>query len=296
MIFWSLSFIWYKDVFKFLSPFTTILFRLTISGAILFLVSFFAGKLQPVKKKDLKLFLLLALSEPFFYFIGESLGMQYVTPTMAAVMIALIPLFVPVFAFFVLKEQITRKNIVGIFISFGGVLLVILNNELRLVASLKGVMLMSVAVASAVAYSIFLRKLASEYNPLTLIAWQNSIGAVLFLPLVLIFEAPQLKTIDFTGGMWVPLLNLSIFASSIAFLLYTYGVQNLGAFRANIFTNAIPVFTAIFSFYMLDERLLPQNIFGIFLVVGGLVLSQLKPIKGLRKKQVKEEVHEISNS
>jgi drug/metabolite transporter (DMT)-like permease len=296
MIFWSLSFIWYKDVFKFLSPFTTILFRLTISGAILFLVSFIAGRLQPVKKKDLRLFLLLALSEPFFYFIGESLGMQYVTPTIAAVMIALIPLFVPVFAFFVLKEQIIRKNIVGIFISFAGVLLVILNDELRLVASLKGVMLMSVAVASAVAYSIFLRKLASNYNPLTLIAWQNSIGAVLFLPLVLIFEAPQLKTIDFTGGMWVPLLNLSIFASSIAFLLYTYGVQNLGAFRANIFTNAIPVFTAIFSFYMMHERLLSQNILGIVLVVGGLVLSQLKPIKGLRKKKVVEKEHEISNS
>lgn len=248
MVFWSLSFIWYKDVFEYLSPFTTILFRLTISGIILFLVSYFVGKLQQVKKKDLKLFLLLALSEPFFYFIGESLGMQYVTPTVAAVMVSLIPLFVPVFAFFILKEQIIRKNIVGIFISFAGVLLVILNDELRLVASLKGVLLMSVAVGSAVAYSIFLRKLANNYNPLTLIAWQNSIGAVLFLPMVLIFERSQLSTIDFTGKMWIPLLNLSIFASSIAFLLYTFGVQNLGAFRANIFTNFIPVLRPYFPF------------------------------------------------
>lgn len=297
MVFWSLSFIWYKDVFEFLSPFTTILFRLTISGSILFLASFFAGKLQQVKKKDIKLFLLLALSEPFFYFIGESLGMQYVTPTVAAVMVALIPLFVPIFAFFILKEQIIRKNIVGIFISFAGVLLVILNNELRLVASLKGVMLMSVAVVSAVAYSIFLRKLANNYNPLTLIAWQNTIGAFLFLPLVLIFEGSKLKTIDFAGEMWIPLLNLSIFASSIAFLLYTFGVQNLGAFRANIFTNFIPVFTAIFSYFMMNERLLPQNIAGIFLVVGGLILSQLKPIKKLRKKRnVRKKAHEVSYS
>jgi drug/metabolite transporter (DMT)-like permease len=164
------------------------------------------------------------------------------------------------------------------------VLLVILNNEFRLTASPKGIMLMSVAVVSAVAYSILLRKLAKNYNPVTLIAYQNSIGAVLFLPLVLVFEAPQLKTIDFTGGMWIPLINLSVFASSIAFILYTYGVQTLGAFRANIFTNAIPVFTAIFSFYLMNERLLPQNIIGIFLVVAGLVLSQLKPMNSFRKK------------
>jgi drug/metabolite transporter (DMT)-like permease len=284
MVFWSLSFIWYKDVYEFLSPFTTILFRLTISGVILFLISFVTRQLQHVRKADLKLFFLLALSEPFFYFIGESLGIQYVTPTVAAVMVSLIPLFVPIFAFVILKEQIIIKNIVGIVISFAGVLLVILNNEFRLTASPKGIMLMSVAVVSAVAYSILLRKLAKNYNPVTLIAYQNSIGAVLFLPLVLVFEAPQLKTIDFTGGMWIPLINLSVFASSIAFILYTYGVQTLGAFRANIFTNAIPVFTAIFSFYLMNERLLPQNIIGIFLVVAGLVLSQLKPMNSFRKK------------
>lgn len=286
MIFWSMSFIWYKEVYQFLSPFTTILFRLTISGIILFSVSYFTRQLQHVKKSDLKLFFLLALSEPFFYFIGESLGIQYVTPTVAAVMVSLIPLFVPIFAFFVLKELITAKNIVGIVVSFIGVLMVILNKELQIIASPKGIMLMSVAVVAAVAYSVILRKLASNYNPITLIAWQNSIGAVLFLPLVLIFEGPALKNIDFTSGMWVPLINLSVFASSVAFILYTYGVQTLGAFRANIFTNTIPVFTAIFSFFLINERLLLQNIIGIFLVVGGLVLSQLKPMNVLRKKRI----------
>ncbi len=296
MIFWSLSFIWYKDIYKFLSPFTTILFRLTISGLILFFISFITRQLQPVKKKDLKLFFLLALSEPFLYFIGESLGIQYVTPTVAAVMVSLIPLFVPIFAFFILKEQIIKKNIVGIIISFAGVLLVILNKDLQIIASTKGIMLMSVAVVGAVAYSIFLRKLAREYNPITLIAWQNSIGAVLFLPLVLIFEHNELSTINFSSAMWIPLLNLSVFASSIAFLLYTYGVQTLGAFRANIFTNIIPVFTAVFSFFMMNERLLLQNIIGIILVVAGLVLSQLKPMKVMRKRKVITYESEVSGT
>jgi drug/metabolite transporter (DMT)-like permease len=276
MIFWSFSFLWYKEVYHFLTPFITIFFRLTISAVILFFVSFITGHLQRVKKKDLLLFLLLALSEPFLYFIGESLGMLYVTPTTAAVMVSLIPLFVPIFAYVILKEQIIKKNIVGIFVSFAGVLLVIFNSELQLTASPKGIMLMSIAVVGAVMYSIILRKLASNYNPITLISWQNAIGAVLFIPMVLLFERSAIKTIDFTSGMWIPLLNLSIFASSVAFMLYTFGVQKLGAFRANIFTNAIPVFTAIFSYYFMNEKLSVQNITGIILVVGGLILSQLK--------------------
>lgn len=289
MICWSLSFIWYKDAYHFLSPFVTILFRLVISGAILFLVSFLTGQLQSVKVKDLKLFFLLALSEPFLYFIGESLGMQYVTPTVAAVMVSLIPLFVPIFAYFVLREQIIKKNIVGIFISFIGVLLVILNNELKISASPKGIALMSLAVVGAVMYSIILRKLAKDYNPLTLIAWQNTIGAILFLPLTLIFEYKELVSVDFTGGMWTPILNLSVFASSVAFLLYTLGVQNLGAFKANIFTNTIPVFTAIFSYYFIGEKLESRNVLGILLVVGGLVLSQMRPIAALRSSTRKRK-------
>lgn len=247
--------------------------------SMMIVVGVLTGRLQRVQKKDIKLFFLLALSEPFLYFIGESLGIQYVTPTTAAVMISLIPLFVPIFAFLILKEQIIAKNIVGIFVSFAGVLLVIFNSELQLTASPKGMALMSIAVVGAVIYSIVLRKLAKDYNPLTLISWQNSIGALLFLPLVIVFEGSELKNIDFTSGMWAPLLNLSIFASSVAFILYTYGVQSLGAFKTNIFTNSIPVFTAIFSYYLMDERLLLQNIIGIILVVAGLILSQLKPIK-----------------
>jgi drug/metabolite transporter (DMT)-like permease len=282
MVCWSLSFLWYKDVYHFLSPFVTILFRLTISGVILFLVSFLTGQLQKIKINDLKLVFLLALSEPFLYFIGESLGMQFVTPTVAAVMVSLIPLFVPIFAYFILKEQIIKKNIVGIFVSFAGVLLVILDKELRLSASPKGIALMGLAVVGAVVYSIILRKLAKDYNSLTLISWQNTIGAVLFLPLTLIFESKELVSVDFTSGMWVPLLKLSVFASSVAFLLYTYGVQNLGAFKANVFTNIIPVFTAILSFYLMGENLQERNIIGILLVVAGLVLSQMKSIKVLR--------------
>lgn len=46
---------------------------------------------------------------------------------------------------------------------------------------------------------------------------------------------------------------------------------------------------------MMNERLLPQNIAGIVLVVGGLVLTQLKPIKKIRARKLsKKKSNELS--
>jgi drug/metabolite transporter (DMT)-like permease len=284
MVFWAFSFIWYKDVYQFLQPFTTILTRLIISAALLFLVSASIGKLQKINFKDFKLILGLAVFEPFLYFVGESLGMQLVTPTTGAVIIALIPLLVPIFAYIFLKERLSVKNIIGVLLSFIGVLLVIITRDFELAASSKGLMLMGLAVIAAIFYSILLKRLTDLYNPLTLIAWQNLIGAVLFLPLVIIFDIKDWNPGMVSIGALIPILKLAIFASSFAFLFYSNAVQVLGAVRANIFTNLIPVFTAAFSFFFLNEKLILQNILGILLVIVGLVLSQLNSLNGIKEK------------
>lgn len=287
MVLWSFSFIWYKDVYLYLQPFTTIFTRLVVSSALLFLFSWWFKKLQRIKPEDYKLILLLAFFEPFLYFIGESLGMQIMTPTAAAVIIAIVPLLVPIAAFFILHEKLSVKNILGIVISFFGVLLVILNKDFEIKISLLGVLLMLIAVTGAVFYSILLKKLTDKYNPFTLITWQNTIGAVLFLPLVLIFDVKDWNMTMLSPKAAIPVLELAVFASSMAFLLYTNGVRKLGAVRANIFTNLIPVMTASFSFWLLHERLVFHNIVGIVVVIGGLVLSQLDSINTYRNKMFK---------
>ena len=281
MLFWSYSFLWYKDVYHYLPPFTTIFFRLLVSSVLLLIVSVAFGKLERIRKADIKYVFLLAFFEPFLYFVGESQGMLLVTPTTASVIVSVIPLLIPFFAFLFLKERVSIKNILGILVSFFGVLLVIMNRNFELTASGKGVMLMSVSVVSAIFYAIVLKKLAATYNPFTLITLQNTIGAVMFLPLMLYYDLPVLNTGMMTLQALIPILKLAIFASSIAFMLYTYAIQMLGAVKTNIFTNLIPVMTAFLSFIFLGEQLLVHNLIGILLVIGGLILSQTNPLKKL---------------
>jgi drug/metabolite transporter (DMT)-like permease len=48
----------------------------------------------------------------------------------------------------------------------------------------------------------------------------------------------------------------------------------MGISRANTFTNIIPVFTAVFAFFMVGEKLTIQNLAGMIIVITGLFLSQ----------------------
>ena len=52
-------------------------------------------------------------------------------------------------------------------------------------------------------------------------------------------------------------------------------MRNMGVTRANVFTNFIPVFTAIFSFFILGDKLSLQNMIGMAVVVSGLIMSQI---------------------
>ena len=282
MVFWGLSFIWSTQVFEYLNPTTTIFFRLIISSVFLGTI-LLVSKPQSLRdtkfgehKKNLKLFALAALFEPFLYFIFESYGLLNAAPVVSSAIIATIPLFTPIAAFFFLKERLTPWNIAGFIISFFGVIFMLLNKNLELTVSAKGVVFLFSAVMVAVAYSISLRKLTLLYKPLTITFVQNIIGMIYFIPMVFIMEKVTPSNIMSFNHYIVPLLSLGVFASSISYTLWAFAFSKLGAAKANIYSNLIPVFTAIFSCIIIGESLNIQKILGILLVIGGLILSQLK--------------------
>lgn len=292
MVFWGLSFIWSTQVFNYLNPTTTIFFRLIISCIFLGSILFLKGLNEPKEKglrvwqsiycsfskvkENLKLFALAALFEPFLYFIFESYGLLNSAPVVSSAIIATIPLFTPIAAFFFLKERLTAWNIAGFIISFFGVIFMLLNKNLELTVSVKGIAFLFSAVFVAVAYSISLRKLTLLHKPLTITFVQNIIGMIYFIPMFFIMENVSPSKISEISNYIMPLLSLGIFASSVAYTLWAFTFSKLGAAKANIYSNLIPVFTAIFSCIIIGEDINIQKILGILLVIGGLILSQSK--------------------
>ena len=275
MIFWGMSFVWSKIVLQYYDPITTVLLRLIISSIILFAGLKIFNRIQKLNKSDYKLFFLSALLNPFLYFLGENYGLQLTSPTISSIIIATIPLFTPILAFLIFKERLSKLNLAGLFISFAGVSYMMLNNDLTFTADPKGLMWLSLAVLAAVLYSVLLKKLASRYDAFMIIAMQNLIGAFYFLPFFLIFDVQKFLTITPNAELISSLLLLSFFASSLAFVFFTISSREIGISKTNLFTNLIPVFTTIFSFFLLNEAFETRKIIGMIVVIGGVLMSQI---------------------
>ena len=97
-----------------------------------------------------------------------------------------------------------------------------------------------------------------------------------FAPMVLIMERFEPSNFANVGGYIVPLVCLGVFCSAVAYALWAFAFSKLGASRANVYSNLIPVFTAIFSYLLAIEEMTAFKIIGILVVVIGLVLSQMR--------------------
>jgi len=268
MFFWSFSFVWFKIAFLGYNPLTIVIFRLTIAAVLITIIAALLKRLQKPTRRDLRLFILMAFFEPFIYFLGESYGLKYVSPTVAAVIVATIPLFTPLVVWFFHKEKVKWMNIAGLLLSFVGVGFVVLNGSFQLNSSPLGVGLEFMAVFAAIAYTIVLKNLASKYNTLTIIAYQNIIGILFFLPIWLIVDFNTFINTPFHAQAFRAIILLAIFSSTLAFVFFTQSVRQL----------------------ILKEELGFQKIIGIIIVVAGLFLAQIKR-KSKNRNDETVEVH-----
>lgn len=280
MLFWGMSFIWTSILLEHYQPVTIIFIRLIISSLFLFGAMAMIRPFPFIRKGDILLLVLSSVFNPFLYFLMENYGLKNTSPAIAAVIIAMIPVFSPLIAWFSFHEKLRWFNLAGILVSFAGIVIMLVTPDLSFSSSPAGILLLFGAVAAALLYSITLKKLSGRYAPLTIISWQNLTGILLFLPFFVIFEAREAVRIPLTLSIVSSFLFLAILASSLSYVFYVKSVKVLGISKANIFSNMIPVFTAVFSFFLLGEVFTAQKIAGIGVVILGVMLSEITRKKG----------------
>ena len=285
MLFWGFSYVWSKIVFEVYTPLTTIFFRLIISFVTLFMMMAILRQFERIRKKDWWLFMVTAIFNPFLYFIFESYGLLTVSATISAFIIATIPVFTPFVAYWIFREKLSAVNLAGLLISFLGVLMIVFNPDFSMAASPRGVALLFAGVASAIVYTVFLKKLALKYKPMTIIAWENIFGTLYFLPLFLVFDLKDVMGIVPPAKVVVTLFLLGIFASSLAYSLFAYIVKHIGISKGNLYSNLIAVFAALASYIVLGEQFSAFKLTGMAIIIMGVMLSQIERRKNGRSIQ-----------
>ena len=285
MLFWAGAGIAVKEALVVFSPLTLIVLRFTLAIVLMLLVGLlFRGHevlgLQRVEKRDIPLFVLGGLFQPFLYFIFETYTYQsFASPTIAEAMLSTQPIMAPILAFIILREKVTRNNVVGILISTVGMLLLLLvgANNFALGNSW-GVLLAIVTVSMSVGYTIILRRIPTRYSSLSIVFYVQLVALVLFYAVWGVFDRQSLQdTIAPLSADLSPVIAvgyLAVFASVTAFILFCYTVRQIGVTRANVFNNVRPVFTALLMWVIFDEQLPIWKWVGIVVIVIGLFISQ----------------------
>lgn len=290
MLIWAGAGIAVKEALIVFSPLTLIVLRFTLAVLLMLVVGLIFRRndilgLQLVAKRDIPLFLLGGLFQPFLYFIFETYTYQsFASPTIAEAMLSTQPVLAPIFAFLLLRERVTRNNILGILLSTIGMLLLLLvGSDTFSLGSPWGVLLAIVTVSMSVSYSVILRRIPTCYSSLSIVFYVQSFSLILFYVVwmimgeasTLFYNAAQLvqNTTQFLHS-GAAVLYLAVFASVAAFVLFCYTVREIGVTRANVFNNVRPVFTALLMWLIFDEVLPIWKLIGIIIIIIGLFISQ----------------------
>ena len=268
-----------------ISVFYFVFVRILLAGIILFLLNATRGRITRIHRKDLPKFLLLALFEPFIYFLCESYGLKETgSPTLSAMIIATIPLFSVVAGMLFFKEKVNLVNIIGIILSLSGICLVVMSKGQAGEHVIIGIILLVIAVISEVGHASVTKSLSANYSSQVIVMYQFLIGSVYLLPLFLTKGLDGFSMAYLSADVMYPIICLAFLCSSLAFSLWVSTIKSLGVAKSSIFSALIPVVSAIAAWLLGQEELNGRQALGIIISTIGVILSQ----HTLKKDRIKE--------
>jgi drug/metabolite transporter (DMT)-like permease len=183
------------------------------------------------------------------------------------------PALVLPFAFFLLKEPVTRRRLIAILVASLGVLAVIDPRSAQLSSSLflGNLSLLGAAITWAL-YSVLVRKVSSNADVLQ----ASAIMLLGGLPLTIPASAWEISTQGIgtiTPGIIGGILFLGIISTAIAMFLWNYAFARLPAGIASLTFFAQPVVGTLLGWFFLGEKITPLFIAGGVLIGIGIVIS-----------------------
>lgn len=227
-------------------------------------------KIIPPKPALIYLFI-MGLTGVVLFNVFMFLALERTSSNNAGLLSALNPVAIAIISFLWIREKITVRKVLGMVISFTGVLVVITNGQIQRLLSLEfnsGDLFMLAAVASWGIYSVAGRKAMQYTSPFMSTLWAGIFGVLVLIPINL----PNFEIVDPDLSFWIALFYVSVGATVIAMLFWNLGVQKVGGTRSGMFLNFNPIFTAILAYLLLGETMSMMQLLGTAVVIGGVLL------------------------
>lgn len=249
-----------------IGPYAMMFFRACV-GFLFFTIAHYFSHNEKVEKIDLlKMFAcsIFGIAASGMLFLK---GISLTFPINAALLMILVPILVMILSYFLLKEKLGWKKLVGSVIGLGGAVILITKMQpLRFSsATLWGDIYIFINAISFALYLVMVRNLMKKYKPLTLARWLFTFGFLLVFP----FAIPQLKELDFyifTLENWMSFAFILVFTTCLAYYLYNVALKAVSPVIASSYIFFQPVVTTLVALAIGKDHL------ERFKIVGGLCI------------------------
>lgn len=274
MLIWSSSFVASKFVLVDFTPEQAVGIRLLLAAAATLPWLLIWGR-EPIKRmraEHWKWLIIMSLFEPCLYFLAEMNGLLYTSASAAGLVTSTLPIWIAIGAWLLLKERLSRNLIIGLGLALSGTLTMTALGEANAAAPnpLVGNALMVVATLMAAGYVLVAKRLTAELSPWLVTVLQIWVGAVFFVPFLLL-NPPDLSTPSTTA--WQAMVWLGLVVSIGAYGLYNLGISQVPAQVAGLSVNLLPLFTLVLAAVILGERLNVGEMAGAMLILIGILVA-----------------------
>jgi drug/metabolite transporter (DMT)-like permease len=276
---WGASFLFIKVAVRDMSPATLVLLRAAAGLATLALI-LAARRQTPVPagtRHRLLPFTIMAVFGSALPWFGFGFGELSISSALASILNATTPLWTAVFAYWVTPaERPSGLNYMGVAVGFLGTGILIapdlIGQPLR--ATTIGTLAVAGAAACYAVAALVQRRRLRGVSPLQVAFWQLAFT----VPLALVVAIPTIGATHLHPASVLSIIALGAGGSGIAYLLYYYMMNTLGATRATTVTFLLPVTAVFWGATLLHEALTVPILVGMTVILLGVFLtSRLQP-------------------
>ena len=207
-----------------------------------------------------------------------NMGMRYEAASRGALLLATMPLWTLVIARLVSGEQLTFRQILGVFVSVGGVAIVIVQRRTAGTGSVdivRGDLLLMITALCGAIYNVSAKRMLSKYGGLTVTFYAMLIGSLLLTPALVIERSPSFAALS-GSTIWI-VVFLGILGGALAFSLWTSALRRLSPTQVAVYINLNPIAATLLAATVLHEHLSALFVVGFLGVAAGLMIVNWSP-------------------
>jgi len=270
---WGFNFAVMKLVYRWFHPIAFNAVRFVIASAVMVLLLKLLGIPLRIDREDFRGIGRLGFVSNAVYPFVFVLGLARTKAGNAALFMALTPIFACLTGVFKKREKLSPGVLVGIVISLGGVMALVLfgSGEVSFGMTWVGDMLMVTSAFLWGWYSAEQTRFLPKYGAIRLTVLTMLLGTAMLIPL----SIPWVISQDWSGiasAAWIGLGYSALLSIVYSYCIWAYALSRIGVAHTSVFNNVTPIIALIGGWLLLEEQPSAAQLMGVVLVLTGVFM------------------------